>query len=80
MVNPVGSAARMEASVHSPVAGEADEAPEAGAFGLTELVGVPLVGVAAMLDPFEDVDEHPVRSTSPVPPKAMRSTALLTVV
>jgi len=94
MVDPAGSAARMETSVHSPGAGEVDETPDVGALagnvdeapdvgalaGASELDGAPWVGVADAVASLEDADEHPVINVRPVPPTAKRIAALLTVV
>jgi len=78
MVDPAGSAARMDDSVHSPVA-EAAEPADVVALAATELEGVPWVGVADVVASLEDADEHPPSKASPVQPRANRST-LLTVV
>ena len=78
MLDPAGSAARMEAFVHSPEAPVADEAPVVGVFAGTDLCGVTWVGVADVVASPDD--EHPVRNANPVPPKAMRSDARLAVV
>jgi hypothetical protein len=81
MIDPAGSAATMEAFVHSPAAWEADEPLDGGACAVTsELDGVPWDGVADVVAPVEDADEHPVSNTSPMPPKAKRHVTLLTVV
>jgi len=84
MVDCGGSAARMEASVHSPAAGEEVEAPDGVALsealmGAPELDGPPWVGVADVVTLLEDPDEHPVSNASPVPPQATRTVALLTL-
>lgn len=79
MVDPAGSAARMDDSVHSPVA-EAAEPADVVALAATELEGVPGVVVADVLVPLEESDEHPVSNASPMPPKTTRSAVLLTVV
>jgi len=81
MVDPTGSAARIDASVHSPAAREADVAPDVGAFvAAPTLDGEPFGGVADVLPPLEEADEHPVRNASPMPLRATRSAVLLTVV
>jgi hypothetical protein len=80
----------MDASVHSLVAGDVDEAPAVGSLPWSsELEGVPRLGVADAVTPWvgvadavarlEDGDEHPVTNASEVPPTAKRSAALVTV-
>ena len=68
MVEPAGSAARMDASVHSPAAREADVARDVGGvFAAPALDGEPCGGVRDGLAPLEEADEHPVRNASPMP-------------
>lgn len=81
MVEPAGSAARMDTSVQSPMApAEDDEAPDAGAF-----VGAPVlelaawVGVADVVASLEVAGEQPASNVSPVPVQVKRSAALLSV-